>query len=323
MKRPYVLPMLLVASALLLALCVLAGSTGFGLPDLETEQGLNIFELRLARVLTGWVVGAALACAGVLLQALLRNPLAEPFVLGVSSGAGLGAAAAIVAGLSLGGAGLPLAAFIAASLTLAVVYALANAGGKLSIYSLIISGVIVSSMCSSVLMCIVSLSSAEELHSILWWMLGNLDMPSTSLLVVGSAAVAAGVLAAWALAPELNALTLGTDMAHYLGIRTRLAVTAGLALATLVTATAVSMSGLIGFVGLIVPHAIRHLVGPDHKRLVPCSALCGGVFLAVCDALARTVLAPRELPVGVITAMVGGPFFIMILRRRKRDNWVE
>jgi iron complex transport system permease protein len=310
--------LILLATPVLLGLCLLMGASKLGLPSDNA-----ILYLRLYRVMAGFVVGAALACAGVVLQALLRNPLAEPYVLGVSSGAGLGAAIAIMTGIGALTIVLPVSAFVCAALALSAVYSLAITGGKLSIYGLILSGVIVSSLCSSLLMFIVALSPASGLHSIIWWMLGNLEMYSRPLLAVCSVSIVSGSLAAWALAPELNALALGQDMAHHVGVRTKLAITLGLALATLITATAVALAGLIGFVGLIVPHVVRSMVGPDHRRLIPVAALAGGVFLAVCDAVARTILAPVEIPVGVITALIGGPFFLVILRSRRKRVWIE
>ncbi len=313
--------LVLAASPAVLFLCLLLGPAGFGLPDWTAQR--EILLLRLNRVLAGLVVGAALSTAGVVLQAILRNPLAEPYVLGVSSGAGLGAALAVLTGFSAFGVfALPVSAFCLAIATLAVVYLLASSSGTApSLYSLILSGVIVSSVCSSLLMFLVSVAPVEGMHNILWWMLGNLDIASDLLLVITSGIVAAGCLGLWLLSPEWNALTLGHDMAHHLGIRVRVAVGAGLLLATLITAAAVGLSGLIGFVGLIVPHVMRILVGPDHRRLIPAVALGGGAFLALCDAVARTVL-PAEIPVGVLTALVGGPFFLALLRKRRKEQWI-
>jgi iron complex transport system permease protein len=259
----------------------------------------------------------------VVLQALLRNPLAEPYVLGVSSGAGLGAAIAILAGMgAVSFIPVPLSAFICACITLLLVYFLASEGGKPSIYGLILSGVIVSSVCSSLLMFLIAIAPIEGLHSIMWWMLGNLEIASPAQLLVCGSLIGIGFLLVWSLATELNAMTLGNDMAHHLGVRTTLTIVLGLAGATLITASAVAVAGLIGFVGLIIPHAVRALVGADHRRLLPASALAGGVFLAVCDAAARTIMAPREIPVGVITALLGGPFFLFILHRRRRQGWI-
>jgi iron complex transport system permease protein len=153
-------------------------------------------------------------------------------------------------------------------------------------------------------------------------MLGNLDVSSNALLATTGGVVLAGFIGIWLLASEFNALTLGHDMAHYLGVRVRLAIGIGLLLATLITAASVGIAGLIGFVGLIVPHVMRALVGPDHRRLIPACALGGGAFLAVCDAIARTVMS-AEIPVGVVTALVGGPFFLVLLRTRRKEQWLS
>lgn len=306
---------------IILMLCVMMGSSGIGLPDITTER--EILMLRLTRVLCGLIIGAALSSAGVVFQAVLRNPLAEPYILGVSSGAGLGAAIAIVSGISaISAAILPLCAFIMAIITLAIVYGLSHNGSSPSIYGLILSGVIVSAICSSLLMFMVSVSSIEGMHSILWWMLGNLEVSSYNVLIIIGVIVTAGCIGLWTLSRELNALTLGHQMAHHLGIRVKVTIIIALLLATLVASAAVGVAGLIGFVGLIVPHIMRNLVGADHRRLIPAAAIGGGAFLAACDALARTVLAV-EIPVGVITALLGGPFFIFLLKRRRTQNWLE
>lgn len=323
MNRSLMVWLLLLLTPLVLGACLLAGAAGLDALDWHSPTGHIIFRLRLQRVAAGFVIGAGLSCSGVVLQALLRNPLADPYVLGVSSGAGLGAALIIASGLSAVAGFLPAGAFLAALLTLGIVVLLARKSGAPSLYGLLLSGVIVSAMCSSVLMLIISLAPVEGLHSIMWWMLGNLQAVSTPLLLISAGLIGLGVLGIWGLARDLNALTLGREMAHHLGIRTGAAIALGLALATLTTAAAVGLAGLIGFVGLIVPHLMRSLVGPDHRRLVPAAALAGGWFLALCDALARTIIAPVELPVGVITALIGGPFFLVLLRKRRRHGWLE
>jgi len=325
-KKPFAIIFLLLLAiipAVWLSLC--AGASGFGLPDTSTEIGKAIFMLRKYRILTGFMVGASLSCAGAVFQALLRNPLAEPYVLGISSGAGLGAAIAILAGLATANVlALPITAFISAGITLALVFRLASDNGESpSIYSLILSGVIVSSVCSSMLMFLVAIAPVEGLHSVVWWMLGNLQPADSSLLNIASVVILAGMFILWAMSPELNAMTLGSETAHYLGIRTRFVLVLCLAIATLITASAVGLAGLIGFVGLIVPHAARQLVGPDHKKLFPASALLGGIFLILCDVFSRTILAPREIPVGVITAIFGGPFFLVLLKIRSKRGWLE
>lgn len=317
--------LLMLGSPFVLGFCLLMGASGFGWPGGITETGQALSVLRVNRVFAGFAVGAALSCAGAVFQAILRNPLAEPYILGVSSGAGLGAGLTILISelAAWSSLALPAGSFLCAILTLLIVYGLASEGGTPSVYGLILSGVIVSAVCSSILMFLVSLAPVEGLHSIVWWMLGDLDVSSPYLLRVCIILIAAGFAIVWLLAPELNALTLGTEMAHYVGVRTRIAVMAGLGVATLLAAGAVALSGLIGFVGLIVPHVMRNLFGPDHRRLVPAVAVGGGVFLAACDAVARTVLPAGEIPVGVVTALVGGPFFLAILRKRKRQGWME
>jgi iron complex transport system permease protein len=312
------------AVPVLLAVSLMLGPSGIGLPDTSTISGRAILDLRLGRFFMGMMAGAALSTSGTVFQAILRNPLAEPYVLGVSGGAGLGAAMSILVGGSfLGSAGLPLTAFFFAILTLLAVYAIANQGGVPSVYSLILSGVIVSAICSSVIMFLVSTADIEGMHTVVWWMLGNLQPSSwidqvVSLLLIS---VAAGAL--WLLSPALNVLTLGREMAHYQGLDAGLVTILGLLLSTMLAATAVSMGGMIGFVGLIVPHVMRALFGPDHRWLIPASAIGGGAFLVLCDALARTIMAPVEIPVGVVTALAGGPFFLIVLRKKMKYAWID
>jgi iron complex transport system permease protein len=182
--------------------------------------------------------------------------------------------------------------------------------------------VIVSAIASSIIMFLVSSASVEGMHNVIWWMLGSLQPVSREQEIFSALLVVAGLLGSWALSAKLNALTLGREMAHYQGINADLVIIGGLFWATLLAATAVSLSGMIGFVGLIVPHVMRAMFGPDHKKLLPLAALGGGTFLVLCDALARTVIAPIEIPVGVVTALAGGPFFLVILQRRMKQAWI-
>jgi iron complex transport system permease protein len=309
----------------LLALSMLLGPSGIGIPDTQSASGNAIISLRFSRLLMGMMTGAALSASGVVFQALLRNPLAEPYVLGVSGGAGLGATLSILAGSGIFvSLGLPVVAFIAAVVTLIMVYSIASQGssGHPSVYSLILSGVIVSSICSSVIMFLVSTASVEGMHNVIWWMLGSLQPVSSAQQQLSLVLILGALGGIWLLSPRLNALALGREMAHYQGIAADFVLVAGLLLATLLAATAVSLSGMIGFVGLIVPHVMRAFFGPDHRKLVPLAALGGGTFLVVCDALARTLLAPIEIPVGVVTALAGGPFFLIILQRRMKQVWI-
>jgi iron complex transport system permease protein len=309
----------------LLALSMLLGPSGIGIPDMHSSSGSAILSLRFSRLLMGLMTGAALSASGVVFQALLRNPLAEPYVLGVSGGAGLGATLSILAGSGVFVAlSLPVVAFIAAVLTLIIVYGIASQGssGHPSVYSLILSGVIVSSICSSVIMFLVSTASVEGMHNVIWWMLGSLQPVTTAQQQLSAILILGGLGGIWMLSPRLNALALGREMAHYQGMHADRVLVAGLLFATLLAATAVSLSGMIGFVGLIVPHVMRAFFGPDHRKLVPLAALGGGTFLVLCDALARTLLAPIEIPVGVVTALAGGPFFLIILQRRMKQAWI-
>ena len=321
MRKPFFQLLLACLAPLLLIGCVLLGPHGFGLPDLSTPTGQVLLELRLYRAAAGFLVGAGLACAGAVLQALLRNPLADPYVLGVSGGGALGAALAIFFGwTAVHVLALPAVAFAVALATLLLVYRLASRGNVVSVYGLILGGVVVSSMLSSLLMLLVFFAG-DRMPPIIFWMLGNLQVTDTALLLACGGCMMAAFVVMWLLSRELNALTLGRDMAHHLGVRTGLVVALALGAATLAAASAVALCGLIGFVGLIVPHAMRHVVGADHRRLLPASAVAGGIFLAVCDTFARLIVAPIELPVGVITALTGGPFFLILLRQRKQ-TWI-
>ena len=315
----------LIAVLLLLGLSLLLGPTGVMLPDFNEPVGKAIMALRFNRLVMGLLVGSALSVSGVVFQAILRNPLAEPYVLGVSGGAGLGATMAILFGaVAAVPLSLPLTAFVSAVATLFLVYGIASkgSGGVPSVYSLILSGVIISAICSSLIMFFVSMASVEGLHNVIWWMLGSLQPVPGDQRLVSVLFIASGIGGTWLLSSRLNALTLGREMAHYQGINADVVIMVGLLCATLMAATAVSMAGMIGFVGLIVPHVARAMFGPDHRWLIPLSAIGGGTFLAVCDAFARTVLAPIEVPVGVVTALAGGPFFLLILQRKMKSTWI-
>ena len=307
----------LIPIPLLLALCLLAGSSGFGLPDASTPTGHALLELRLGRLVTGFVVGAALSCSGCALQAVLRNALAEPYVLGVSSGGSLGAALVIATGLSaLTPLALPAGAFLGAAATLLLVCVIANRTSGFTPNTLILTGVVAGSMLSSLLMLLLSFARTRAVHSITWWLLGSLQSTSWPLIAGVSLLIALSISVLCVEARTLNALLLGHEAAHNLGVRTRLAVPCILAAATLAAAAAVAVSGIIGFVGLIVPHALRRLTGANHRTLLPCAALFGGTFLVLCDTLARTLFAPHEIPVGVVTSLSGGPFFLYLLTRK-------
>jgi len=304
--------------AALAAACTLAVLCGAVRVPLREMADSSIARLRAARVLLAAVTGAALSTSGVIFQAILRNPLAEPYVLGISSGAGLGEACAIVFGLHAVGAWtVPGMAFAGALGTILVVYALARtAAGGVPAQTLLLSGAIVHAVLGSLLMFLVSVAPSEDLHNVVWWLLGNLQVLDWQLLRVVALVVVVGLAMAFLLARDLNLLALGEEPAAHLGLHVERTMQVFFLLASLVTGATVAACGLIGFVGLIVPHTVRLMIGPDHRRLVPAAALSGAAFLVLADTFARTVMAPLEIPIGVITAMLGGPFFLFLLKRR-------
>ena len=326
MSNPFAKKSLAVYGILLLVLVVaclvsmLAGAAPLPANDVWHS---GILRLRLARTALGVVAGAGLSVAGVIFQAILRNPLAEPYVLGVSSGAGLGAALAIVFGLSAAGPwALPVTAFAGAMATILLVYSLARTSTDAApVQTLLLSGVVVSAVLGSILMFVVSVTPSEKLHSVVWWLLGNLQIFDWGLLRIVSAVVAAGLAVSVLFARDLNLMVLGEEPAAHLGLDVEWTKKLFFLLASLMTGATVAACGLIGFVGLIVPHTVRLIAGPDHRRLVTASALAGAAFLVLADSVARTIIAPREVPIGVITAILGGPFFLALLRKRKASYW--
>jgi iron complex transport system permease protein len=270
-----------------------------------------IFQIRLPRVIGGVLVGAALATAGVLFQGLLRNPMADPYIIGTSAGAALGASFGLV----------PLAAFGGALATVILVYNLARVGSKTPVISMLLAGFVVSSLLTAVIAFLMSISDSLGLNirSVYSFLMGHISIDSWGQIAVIAPLVIGGVICARLFASHLNAFSLGEEGAAYLGIEVEKAKIIVLALGSLLTAAAVSISGLVGFVGLVMPHVMRLILGPDHRLLLPASALAGGAFLVIADLLARTLLAPVEIPVGVITAIIGAPIFIYLLRRTRRE----
>ena len=282
-----------------------------------------LFQIRLPRVIAAALVGSALASAGVLFQGLLRNPMADPYIIGTSAGAAFGATIAMMLPISLAflSFGLvPIAAFFGALGAVLLVYNLARVGGKTPVVSMLLAGFAVSAMLTAVMFFLVTLSGQTGLlQSIYSFLMGSISVSGWNKIIVVAPLVIGGIIAARFLAFRLNAFALGEEGAAYLGIdveRDKLLV---LALGSLLTAAAVSISGLVGFVGLVVPHAMRLVLGPDHRLLLPAAALFGGAFLVLADLLARTMLAPREIPLGILTAFIGAPFFIYLLRRTRRE----
>lgn len=293
-------------------------NSALGIKGEETEMERTIIlSLRFPRAMLAGLVGAGLSVSGAILQALLRNPLADPYILGVSSGAATGAIIAIMVGLGALSFGLPLASFLGALLTVLVVFYFGRQEGKIHPNTLLLAGVIIGSFLSALIMFFLSISQKEELHTIIFWLMGDFSFSNTRAILIILPYILFGVIFLYCQSRKLNLILSGEEIALQLGVNVaRLRLIAYL-LASLITAASVSVCGLIGFVGLIIPHSIRLVFGPDHRLLIPASALVGASFLIASDTFARTLLAPVELPVGVITAAFGGPFFVYLLRTRK------
>jgi iron complex transport system permease protein len=297
----------------------LARAVQWSLPN-NTDRVI-LFETRLPRVLLAAIVGGALATAGVALQGLLRNPLAEPHLIGVSGGAALGAVVAVIVvgrGVLVETSLLPLAAAGGALVSMAVIYRLALVHGRLQPYVLLLAGVVYNAFAGALIMCVNAVADVYQAQGILFWLMGNLATQSYRLvLTIGLYAAAATV---WLLLQtrELNVLSLGEEGALQLGVhveRTRRGIFLG---ASLLVGAVVSVSGMIGFVGLIVPHVLRLMLGADHRLLLPASLLAGAAFLVWADTVARAALGIVEIPVGVVTALCGAPFFVYLLKREGR-----
>ena len=309
-------------------LAPLVGSTPISLarvfdrsiPFADNVDAQIFFVARMPRVLAGAVVGAALASAGVVLQALLRNPLATPFTLGVSAGAALGAILAISFGaaVTLGPfSPVPLASFAGAFLAATVVYAMATRPGRaMSTSVLLLAGVTLNSFFSALILFVQYMSDFTEAYRTLRWMMGDLDIGSFEPILGALPLIAGAFLIFAALPSSLNLLSVGSDIAATRGVDVARTQRLAFISSALATSAAVLLAGPIGFVGIVVPHLVRLLTGVDHRIVLPASALFGASFLVACDLVARTVLAPVEVPVGIVTATLGGPFFLWLLLRR-------
>ncbi|MGD0057143.1 MAG: iron chelate uptake ABC transporter family permease subunit [Methanomassiliicoccales archaeon] len=277
-----------------------------------------ILNIRLPRVLLGGLVGASLAIAGAAMQGLFRNPMASPYVLGISSGAAFGASLSIVLGFSIvsGLFAVPAMAFIFAFITLVLVYSIAKTNGRVPVDTLLLAGIAMAAFFTA-LVSFMKYVAGEQLSSIVFWMMGGLWDARWDFFVFTLPMVAVGVALILIFSRDLNVLMIGEENAVNLGVNVPLARNVVLVASSLVTAAAVSVSGVIAFVGLIVPHMMRLLVGPDNRILLPASCLVGAMFMIWTDTLARTIIAPEELPVGIITAILGAPFFLYLLKRRK------
>lgn len=309
-------------SILLLLLCIVVilglvkGAVNIPMANLLLKENHVIFNMRLLRILAAILVGSGLSVSGIALQAVLRNSLAEPYLLGTSSGAGLAVVIAMIAGVSK--IYMPLAAFIGAVASIVLVYNLAREGSRITDKSLVLAGVIISIAFSSVIVFLVSLFGNEAMHEITWWLWGSLGVYDYRLMFLVSMPVILGIAAIYVFSQDLNAISMGEEEAVHLGIDAQRIRKILILITALITASLICICGIIGFVGLIVPHMMRLVVGPNHKTLIPATCLAASVFMVGCDIFSRTLFSPAEIPIGVITAIIGAPVFIILLKKGKR-----
>jgi iron complex transport system permease protein len=282
--------------------------------DPENHHALILFRVRLPRILLAGLVGYSLSLGGVVFQALLRNPLADPFILGVSSGAAFGAILGILLGFSFH-LGIPLAAFLGALAVITVVLLLATRKMGTESATILLTGVIVNAFFSAIIMFFLSTATDSRLHTMLFWLYGDLSQSRFTFMVFLVPAVVLISLVLYGLARHLNLITAGEETAAMLGVDVGRTKMVSLIVTSILIGLVVSFSGLIGFVGLVVPHLARMSLGSDHRLLIPAASLGGAIFLVAADTLARVIISPSELPVGVVTAFLGAPFFVILLRR--------
>lgn len=317
-------------SAFFLLLLIMALSISAGAVHIPLQEILNvllgkgdevnrriILTLRLPRVIESALVGMGLSVVGAFFQGLLRNPMADPYVLGISSGAAFGATIAIIMGLGI--FGLSSMAFITALLTIFFVYTVSRTGSRLSMTTMLLAGIAISAFMSAIISLLMLLNH-DQFSRIVFWTMGGFGLVSWPQVIYSSPLILIGSFVMYAFSRDVNAILTGEESAEHLGVNAELVKKIILILGSLVTASCVSVGGIIGFVGLIVPHISRLIVGPDNRVLVPFSALFGASFLTFADLLARVILKPVEMPIGIITATFGGPFFLYLLVRSKQKN---
>ena len=331
MNDPKVLKRILSISILLLGVLLLAmfmgismDPTGGGIKTVfESLLGMQhrnpvmeniIWQLRLPRVLMAALAGATLSLGGLVFQAILRNPLAEPYIMGISGGSAIGAIIGILAGLSLF-PGVSLTAFIGSMGTLFLVLVISSGQTILKKDSLLLTGVIINTFCSAVIMFLISLAQDFRLHSIMFWLMGDLSSSDMNQLKLLAITVIPCFILLFCLSHSMNVLLMGKEMAQSMGINTQVVILLLLITTSFMVSATVCHCGLLGFVGLVIPHILRMLLGSDHRVLVPACLLGGGTYMVVCDILARVIPRQGEIPAGVITAMIGAPIFIILLRR--------
>ncbi len=298
---------------------VLTWATGYR--SVDQTAWMILFKIRLPRILLAGLVGFTLSIGGVVFQALLRNPLADPFILGVSSGAAVGAIIGIVSGLGFS-LGVPLLSFMGALFTILLVMGISSRHGGLESSTLLLTGVIVNAFFTAVIMFFIATTSDSKLHSMLFWLYGDLSQTRYVQLSISLPLILIVSCIIYVFSRHLNLIVGGEESAIQMGVEVELLKWISFLGISLITGMVISFSGIIGFVGLIVPHLMRMVLGPDHRLLIPASALGGASFLIAADTVARTILSPSELPVGVITAFLGAPFFIYLLKARG-SQWTQ
>lgn len=284
------------------------------------EYGV-LFYIRIPRTLLGFAIGGSLSLAGAILQGIYRNPLVEPYTLGISGGASLGVTFAIVAGLHLLNIlFLPLAGFIGAFTTIFLVYTLSLKKGTLSVNRMLLIGVMISFISSSLMMFLMSITAAENIHGIVFWIMGSLNESNTTMVWVMVVLSVVCLLISYLFVMPLNALRLGEEKARHLGINSNVTIRILFIITSILTGACIAVAGVIGFVGLVIPHIVRLFVGSDYRIMLVSSFLSGSIFLILCDIIARTIISPNELPIGVITGITGGVVFIVLLSRSQKRS---
>ena len=317
--------LLLIAAVLSLTVGEASITIGEILPVLRSGEGMEYFiltQIRMPRVILAIAVGGSLSLSGAILQGIFRNPLVEPYTLGISGGAAFGVALTIVMGLhlSMGVIMLPLAGFTGALATIILVSLLGFLRGGTDINKMLLIGVMISFVASSSMMFLLSVTTTENMHGIIFWIMGSLDEPSRLLIRTTLYISLAGLVISYLFARSLNALRLGESQASNLGINSKSAIRILFILASLLTGMCVSVAGVIGFAGLVIPHLIRIIIGSDYRFLLVGSFLGGGLFLILSDMIARTIISPNELPIGVITGLAGGILFIIVLTQLRKTR---
>jgi len=322
---------MLVVLALVIVISLVLGTADISMKDIihiitgsaapDDPSRLILFRIRLPRILLAGLVGFALSIGGVVFQSILRNPLADPFILGVSSGSAFGAVLAITLGFGFA-VGVPALSFAGALFTIYLVMTIGARKIGMESSTILLTGVIINAFFSAIIMSFISISADDKLHTMLFWLYGDLSQSKYSQLFIIAPFILISSIILFGFSKDLNIITTGEENAAQLGVEVEKVKKVSLIIVSLIMGLVVAFSGLIGFVGLIVPHLARMAFGSDHRLLIPTASIGGAIFLIVADTLARTIVSPSELPVGVITAFMGAPFFILLLKKRG-SQWIR